>query len=198
MNGTSRIITLVSVLLVLSACGSSAPVHYYKLETLEREYSQDGEGAAVLGIGPLRTPDSFSRTRIVTRGSNSEVMVDEFNRWAEPMDDAIYRIVAANVDSLLQGVIVIAFPYNHIAELDYRLLGRIDRFDVDEDGHVVLQVQWTMLESDSDFVIQPERVRYETQASRPGDYGSVAQAMSEALAQFSRHIAEELEAAVAE
>lgn len=196
MIRTSQVMALMSLLLALSACGSSPPVHYYSLDAIEKSYQTDADNALAMGLGPLRMPEYLSRSRIVTRGSNSEVLVDDFNRWAEPVDDAMHRIVAANVDSLLDGVVVIAFPYSHVAELDYQLIGRIDEFHSDQGGRVVLLVQWGILAPDSDFVVHPRRVRYETQASDPGDHGSIARAMSEAIAEFSRDIASEFEAAV--
>ena len=132
----------------------------------------------------------------MTRGSNSEVLVVDFHRWAEPVDDALHRITAANVDGLLEDVVVVAFPYNHVATLDYQVIGRVDAFDADQRGHVVLLVQWGILTPDSEIVVQPRRARYESQASDPGNHGSIARAMSEAIAEFSRDIASEFEAAV--
>jgi uncharacterized lipoprotein YmbA len=89
---------------------------------------------------------------------------------------------------------VVAFPYNHFADLDYQVIGRVDRFDTDEHGRVVLVAQWSIMTPNSEFVVAPRRIRYETQASDVTDYGAVAAAMSEALAEFSRDIAREFRA----
>ena len=196
MIRNSQVMVLMSLLLALSACGSSPPVHYYSLDVMEKTYQGDADDALAMGLGPLRMPGYLSRSRIVTRGSNSEVLVDDFNRWAEPVEDALHRIVAANVDGLLEGVVVVAFPYSHFASLDYQLIGRIDEFHSDQQGRVILLVQWGILTPDSEIVVQPRRARYETQASVPGDHGSIARAMSEAIAEFSRDIASEFKAAV--
>jgi len=196
MNRISRLITVASLLLALGGCGSSAPVRYYSMDVLETGYHRDSEESVGFGVGPLRTPDYLTRARIVTRGSNSEVIVDDFHRWIEPVDDAIYRIVAANLDSLIDDVVVVAFPYSHIKELRYRVVGRVDQFDANQSGSVVLLVQWGILTEDSEFMVSPKRARYETRASNPDDYGSIASAMSEALAEFSRDIVREFEAAV--
>jgi uncharacterized lipoprotein YmbA len=185
---------MVCLLILASACGSSAPVRYYSLEALESRFGEDVAGSPGMGLGPLRMPDYLTRSRIVTRRDNSEVVVDDFNRWVEPVDEAVYRIIAANVDSLLEDVIVVAFPYNHFADLDYQVIGRVDRFDTDEHGRVVLVAQWSIMTPNSEFVVAPRRIRYETQASDVTDYGAVAAAMSEALAEFSRDIAREFRA----
>ena len=192
----SRLIATISLMILIGACGSSPPVHYYSLTALETDYSRDAEGSLAIGVGPLRLPDYLERTRIVTRRGDSEVIVDDFNRWAEPVEDAIHRIIATNVDSLLDDVIVVGFPYNHYADMNGQVIGRIDRFDTDENGRVVLLAQWGILTPDSDVIVAPRRSRYEAQATNAADYGAIAAAMSEVIAEFSRDIAREFEAAV--
>ena len=181
--------------LAVAGCGSSPPVNYYDLEALETGYVADGDTYLRVGVGPLRTPDYLSRSQIVTRGDDSRVLVDDFNRWVEPVSDAIYRVISENLDSLLGDAVVVAFPYTHIADLDYQLIGRIGRFDADRDGTVVLQVQWGVISSTDEFLIQPRRVRYEVRAAQAGDYPALVRAMNEVLLQFSRDVADSLNGA---
>lgn len=184
---------VVLVALGVAGCGSSPPVHYYDMEALETGYVAGGETRLRMGVGPLRTPDYLSRSQIVTRGSDSRVVVDDFNRWVEPLSDAVYRVVAENLDSLMSDAVVVAFPYTHIADFDYQLVGRISRFDADADGTAVLQIQWGVISSTDDFVVQPRRARYEARAAEAGDYPALVRAMSEVLQQFSRDVAGSLD-----
>jgi chemotaxis protein histidine kinase CheA len=96
------------------------------------------------------------------------------------------------LDSLLDDAVVVAFPYTHIADLDYQLIGRVSRFDAEPDGTAVLEVQWGVIASRDEFVIQPKRMRYAVSAGQPGDYEALTRAMSEVLQQFSRDVAESL------
>ena len=187
----------VFLVMAVAGCGSSPPVNYYDLQALETGYVADGEKVLAVGVGPLRTPDYLSRSQIVTRKSDATIFVDDFNRWVEPVDDAIYRIVSENLDSLVDDAVVVAFPYTHIADLDYQLIGRISRLDADADGRAVLQIQWSVIGPEDEFVVQPRRARYEAMAAEPGHYPALARAMSEALQQFSRDVAESLQAAKA-
>ena len=189
---------LVMALPLLAACGSSPPVNYYSLETLETDYRRDSGNALLIGVGPLRTPDYLSRSRIVTRGDNGSVFIDDFNRWVEPVDDAIYRIVALSLDSLLEDAVVIGYPYAYVADIDYQLLGRIDRFGADDDGRVELHVQWAVTTPNGDALVYPKRATYEARANPGRDYPSISRAMSEVLQLFSRDVAAEIEAALAE
>jgi uncharacterized lipoprotein YmbA len=182
MNRICRSVILAGTLLAVGACGSSPPVRYYSLEALDARYSGVSEVVSGLGVGPLRMPDYLSRSRIVTRRGNAELLVDDFNRWAEPVDDEVHRIVAANLDGLLDDMVVVAFPFNHYARLAGQVVGRVDRFDTDQDGRVVLLVQWGVRKPDAEFIVAPRRARYEAQAGNSGDYNAIATAMTEVLA----------------
>lgn len=178
--------------LVIAGCGSSPTVHYYALDTIDSRVAQDDEGSPIIAVGAFRMPEYLNRSQMVTRGPGAEINVDDFNRWAEPLDDAIHRVLASNLDVLLESVVVVAFPSSAVLNIDYRLMGRFDRFTSGQDGLVVLDVQWGMVDSTGAVRLSPRRVRFESQATRPDDPGSIAQAMSDVLAQFCRDIAGEI------
>jgi uncharacterized lipoprotein YmbA len=191
-----RYVSCIAILMLVASCGRSTPVKYYKLDSPNVIYASDAEESLVLGLGPLRIPEYLERNRIVVRGENSEMLVDDFSRWAEPLDDAIYRVLAANVDSHLDGVMAVSFPYNSMIDHDYQLLGRIDMFESDKVGNTVLLVHWGIIDIDGNPVVTPRRVRYQAQATDASNYGSIATAMRIVLEQFSLDIAEELQAAI--
>lgn len=182
----------------LGGCGTSTPVTFYDLEALETGKVAEREASLRVGVGPLRTPEYLRRSQIVTRGDDSRVIVDDFHRWIEPLGNRVHTVVAENLDNLLADAVVVAFPYTHIADLDYQLIGRISRFDADADGTAVLHIQWGVIASRDEFVIQPRRVRYEVRAAGPGDHEALIQAMSEVLLQFSRDVAASLQEVVPE
>ncbi len=192
MKSTRMLIT--GLVLLLAACGSSPPARFYSLQPLDLDYQADADDAIVMYLGPLRLPEYVARTQIVTRGDGAEMIVDDYHRWAEPLDDAIPRIVAVNVDNLVDGLIVVAFPGGNLAEAEYRLEGSIVRFDADAAGRAVLIVQWGIATPDGDVFVPPRRSHYEAQVSRTGDAGAVATALNDTVAQFSRNIAAEVEA----
>lgn len=178
--------------LIIAGCGSSPTVRYYALDTIDNRVAQDDEGSPIIAVGAFRMPEYLNRSQMVTRGPGAEINVDDFNRWAEPLDDAIHRVLASNLDVLLESVVVVAFPSSAVLNIDYRLMGRFDRFTSGQDGLVVLDVQWGMADSAGAVRLSPRRVRFESQATRPDDPGSIAQAMSDVLAQFCRDIAGEI------
>ena len=196
-----RCMTLTTIaLLLLAACSSSPSVRYFTLSPIDTEFKQDSDDAIMLGLGPFRMPDYLNRSQIVTRGVNSEIQVDEFSRWSEPLATSLLRIVSTDVDNLLNDVVVVMFPYEPFVrnQVKYRLVGDINRFDADHLGRIVLEVQWGVADADGAMAVPVRRNRYQSQAmidGKPaaGDPSAVAAAMNDALAQFSRDIASKLE-----
>jgi uncharacterized lipoprotein YmbA len=198
MIATVRSITVcVMVSMLLTACGSSPPVRYFTLSSTVADGHQNSDDDVVLGVGPMRMAEYLNRTQIVTRGAGAEIKVDEFSRWAEPLEDAFHRVLSINVDNTMDGVTVLAFPWESAVrrQVDYRLLGDVIRFDADRSGSVVLETQWGIAAVDSgDVVIRARRTRYETQAEPPDDPAAIASAMNAALTKFSRDIAGAMQA----
>ncbi len=190
------VILSVLVLIMFSACSSSPPVRYFSLNPIDAEFKQDPDDAVMLGLGPIRMPDYLNRSQLVWRSANAEMRVDEFSRWSEPLTKSLLRIVSTDVDNLLQGVVVVVFPYEPFVrdQVDYRLVGDINRFEANGSGQVVLEVQWGIAEVDGGVIVPIRRNRYQAQASTADDPSAVVVAMNEALAQFSRDIASKLEA----
>jgi uncharacterized lipoprotein YmbA len=173
-------------------------VRYFSLNPIDSEFRQDPDDAVLLGLGPFRMPDYLNRSQIVTRGANAEMQVDEFSRWSEPLATSLLRIVSADVDNLLKGVVVVIFPYESFVreQVKYRLVGDINRFEANYQGRIVLEVQWGIADTDGGMAVPVRRNRYQTEAAIADDPGAVTAAMSDALAQFSRDIASKLEAAL--
>jgi uncharacterized lipoprotein YmbA len=178
---------------LLAGCGTSPPVRYFSLEPMYQEIVNDGVTRPMVGIGEIRTPSFRYRSQLVTRGSGGEMIAHDFLRWSEPLDQAMHRVVAANVDSLLAGMTVFSFPYDSGRMPAYKVQGSLDRFDVDTSGLGVLIVQWGITDSDDDVVVPIGRSRYESRSGSPGDPASDVATLNELLAAFSRDIAAHLQ-----
>ena len=188
-------IVIVSVgAMLLGACASTPPSRFYLLEPVSVNSNKHGDAVNV-GIGPFAFPDYLKRPQIVTRTSGSELKMAEFDRWAEPLDDAFLRHVAMNVDSMMDTAIIVAFPYGGLVEVGYRVVGEVSRFDMDASGTAFLQVQW-LVDAEEEHVVRPRSATYSAQVADPDDYASVVSALDQALASFSRDVADALTAAI--
>ncbi len=196
MIRSAHIFGAVATIIFLAGCGSSPPVRYFALESIDGDYIAPTDTSLILVLGPLRLPDYIDRSQMVSRGGGSEIIVDDLHRWAEPLSKAIHRTVARNLDLLAAELIVVPHPAASMTDEDIRLVGRIYRFDVDQGGLAVLEVQWGVGHSNGDVMVVARRTRYTQHVASPNDPGATASALSDTLAQFSRDIASELETAL--
>ena len=117
----------IAALPLLAACGSSPPVNYYSLEILESDFRRDSDGALLIGVGPLRTPDYLSRSRIVTRGDKSIDLQPREYRLLEYLMSNAVRVVTRTM--LLEQVWDYYFdPQTNVIDVHIsRLRAKIDR-----------------------------------------------------------------------
>ncbi len=198
MPGFVRHAAMVAFALQLAGCGTSVPVRYFNLEPIDYGTTSSPEQRHIVGLGPLDLPGYLARPQIVTRGTNAEIIINDFRRWAEPVDESMHRIVAANVEGLVEDVTVVSYPYHTMAQPEFRIYGDVVRFDADVTGEAVLVVQWGIAAADRTVVAPPQRARYVAQASNPTDTGAVVIALNAVIAEFSRDIATHIEQAIRE
>ena len=98
-----RIARLISIAMVaVAACGcSTAPARFY---TLDSTATPDGAPAAhtSVAVGPVSVPASVNQPQFVVQVASNRVELDEFNRWAAPLNDSIARAVAGDLVVLLR------------------------------------------------------------------------------------------------
>lgn len=180
---------------VLVGCSTtSAPTRYFQLEPMTEPSETKSPKTQLLVVGPLHLPDYLDRPQLLTRTASVEMSIDDFQRWAEPLELALPRVIAANLSGIIDGLAALDHRHDSFLEADYRLLGNIQRFDVDEGGRVVLLVRW-WLQDDQGKTLQPGVAgSYQVQAQKAGDPVSSVEAMNRALELFSKDIGRALDA----
>ncbi len=92
-------ISALSLVVALAGCGSTPPSHFYKL-------SASGGGAKnssniSVAVGPVSIPALVDRPQIVISTGPNQVRLEEFDRWASPLQNDIARVIAENLTVLL-------------------------------------------------------------------------------------------------
>jgi len=190
-----RIISAL-ILVLLCGCvnlgeGTRKRVHLYSLqptvaEAASNSYGLSGDSA---GVGPIYLPDYLQRTQVVTLVPPNEYRLAEFASWAEPLEENILRVTAENLSRLL-GRHMMIFPWRGGMKPDYRIRMDIRRFEAVAGEAAHLQVQWSIEGGDE----KTPRIGYFEGKSPLRGEGTeaVVAAMSRALGDFSRRMAEEL------
>jgi len=142
---TARIAWMLSLALVpvaATSCGRSAMSRFY---TLRSTAAADGSPAAsyAVVVGPVSIPASVDRPEFVVQVAPNRVAVDEFNRWAAPLDDSIARAVAGDLEVLLGTPRVATAPATNF-DPAYRVTIDVQRFESVAGQGVLVDAVWAV------------------------------------------------------
>jgi uncharacterized lipoprotein YmbA len=146
-----------------------------------------------LGIGPISFPGYLDRQEIVTRVTQNQIGVSENDRWAEPLDENFARVLAQNLSALLRAERINAYPWPIDEKPNYQVEIEVLRFEANAAGDVQLLARWTVRDTSKKNSIQHRESRISGPARTKSTEAFVA-ALSEALGEFSREIADAVRA----
>ncbi len=184
-NHITQLFLITCVAAAAAGCASS-PSHFY---TLNSTATGDGSPAAncAVVVGPVSIPALVDRPQFVVQVATNRVQVDEFNRWAEPLNDNIARVVAGDLAALLGTTQVATAPLANFNSA-YRVAIDIQRFESVRGKSVLIEAMWVVHRTTTGGNTRSGR----TVASEPaaGDsFDALAAAHSRALAKVSGDIA---------
>jgi uncharacterized lipoprotein YmbA len=140
-----------------------------------------------VAVGPVSIPAVVDRPQIVVTAGPNQVRLEEFNRWAAPLQNNIARVVAENLVALLGTPRVILSSQALGAEADYRAAIEVQRFESVPGEAATLDAVWTVIHA-KDGKSQTGRTTVRETVQGSG-YDTLAAAHSRALAVLSRDIA---------
>ncbi len=177
--------------IVAVGCGTSAPARFYTLDAAARAEGGPVTRHSVL-VGPVSVPAVVDRPQFVVQVAPNRVTVDEFNRWAAPLDDGIARAVAGNLIALLGTPDVAAAPLANF-EPTYRVTINVQRFESIQGEAVVIDAAWAVRKSGVTGARAGRTLARET--VQDDSFEALAAAHSRALATVSGDIAAAIRAA---
>jgi uncharacterized lipoprotein YmbA len=154
--------------------------------------------ASLVGLLPVVLPGYLDRPQLVSWVAPGELRIDEYLRWAEPLDAGLLRTLAANLEVCLPGSRVIRSPWPSTARLRCRVRLELQRFGPQTSGEVQLEGRFALLPADGErpLVARPVALKRGPLAlsDAGGDPMASVDAMSDLLAELAREIAAALEA----
>jgi uncharacterized lipoprotein YmbA len=139
-------------------------------------------------VGPVSVPGALDRPQIVVSTSANQVTIDDFNRWASPLQDNIARVVAEDLVVLLGTPRVTLFPQTLSAEADYRIQIEIRNFESAPGKSTSLDAVWTVRRA-RDGKIETGRTSVREKVDASG-YEALAAAHSRGVARLSQDLAD--------
>ena len=193
------VLAVAGLVAALPACVSlkrTPEARFFVLRTLaEPPAAELGASPALVGLLPVALPGYLERPQLITWVAPGELRVDEYLRWAEPLDAGLSRTLAANLDALLPQSRVIRSPWPAATRPRCRVRVELQRFGPQATGEVVLEGRWALLPADGErpLVARPVGLkRGPLGPAAPGggtDAVAGVEAMSELVADLARDIA---------
>jgi uncharacterized lipoprotein YmbA len=191
----SGFIIMAVTLTVLFGCASTEPARFFTLNSAIDSDTQieqaDIRKNFAIGIGPIKLPDYLDRPQIVTRSSDNEIMIDEFNRWAGSLQEDISRVMMEHLSILLSTDQTFIFPWKSQVPIDYQITVEVTRFDGETGNQAVLHAKWTLFNHHDKKMLFTKKSMY-TEETVGDDYAAFVSAMGKTLASLSKDIADEI------
>ena len=142
-------IALICALAALSAgCASTPHSYFYTLSPAAKQAASAANYS--ISVGPVTVPAAVDRPQIVVRVGPNQVDIDEFNRWASPLQSDIARVVAENLGSMLGTQDVALFPHTTATGASYRVMIGVMRFESAPGDAATLDAVWTVRRAKED------------------------------------------------
>src|SRR5215471_5432549 len=135
----------VLVLITLAGCSSSPASRFYTLSAVAPPAGASSNVSVV--VGPVSVPAEVDRPQIVITTGPNQVGLDEFNRWAAPLQNNISRVVVENLVAMLGTPRVTLFPQTASPDADYRAAIEVQRFESAPGDAATLDAVWTVIRS---------------------------------------------------
>ncbi len=190
LNSGISAIFLLSLLFIYG-CASKSP-NYYVLHSLQSDApgttTAKADNDLTIGVGPVKIPAYLDRPEMATRSGPGSLQFADFDKWAEPLEKNLTRVIAENLAILLSTDRVGVFPWLNSAQVQYQVTVDITQLERMPDGKVILAARWNILGDHGDNMLVIESSRFSIPIESVG-YEAIASAESRAVEALSRQIA---------
>ena len=183
-----RIWMIAAALIALAGCGSTKPSNFYQLDEPAATRLSGVERGLAVGVGPVNLEPYLDRPQIVIRGAGHKLDLSEFNRWVEPLNESISRVLVVSLSNMLESTRVYKIPRrNKTIPLEFRVEIDIARFDGMLGGDALLVGRWTLYGREEEALVT--KVSIIREPSGPGGTGSGEPSEAEIAEGYERLIA---------
>ena len=172
-------------IILMAGCASTPAARYYTLSAAPTPAATPSDLSVV--VGPVSVPAVVDRPQVVVTAGPNQVQIEEFARWASPLQNNIARVVAENLVALLGTPHVTLFPQTLSTDAGYRAVIEVQGFESTPGEAATLDAVWTVRRmKDGKTDTGRTTVR---EAVQEKDYDALAAAHSRAVGRLSQDIA---------
>ncbi len=189
------ILIISAFAMFFSGCASTPPSRFYVMNPTYKDTPTNAvpaaQGILQMGVGPVELPHYLNRPQIITRISENEVEVADFDKWAEPLDENICRVLVENLGAMLEPGSYAVAQWKVATNTDYRIAVKIVRFEGTLPGTAHLEASMNIFRSRPHDLLAKRRVSY-SEPVEEDSYEAFVRAGEKMLAALSRDIALEI------
>jgi hypothetical protein len=171
--------TPACVLILLGACASTQPDHFYVLTVHPQGTSDARPAAAAQATLKVTLPASADRAEMLLDASGGQVIVLEHERWAAPLADLATQTLARDIERRRNDMLVYTHDMGPSKDTDLRIAVDVVQISLRRGGQARIEAQWQINDAHSAKVVVGGGDFSVPLAE--GDYAAVAQSLSECL-----------------
>ena len=181
--------------LVLSGCMSvpnSPTPRFYMLQAVYKNQVSKKTNIAsdvVIGVGPVKIPKYQDRPQIVTQDKEKMLKFAQFDRWGEPLDLGITRLIGENLAVMLPEAKFTLYPWNSAVPVKYQVVVEITQLDSNLDKDMFVVAQWLVIDVQNAKTLIIKRSEFR-QSIVPQNYSGLVKTLSMACTSLSSEIAD--------
>ncbi|MFH0854962.1 MAG: PqiC family protein [Candidatus Omnitrophota bacterium] len=142
----------------------------------------------IIAVGPIGIPACQDRPQIVTINKDGTFSFAQFERWGEPLDSSIARVIYDDLASLLPAASFQMFPCNFAISFDYQVVVDIIHLDSNLSKDMLFVAQWSVIDAKNRSLLLTKRSQF-NEPVNPHNYFGVSRALGNACFSLSKEIA---------
>jgi len=207
--------------LALAGCvtRASAPTSFYMLTPLAPSAGKASPGTeaqrTIVAVEAVEIPAYLDRNQIVTRLSETQYHLAEFDQWTEPLGNTLARVIMENLSHLLSADVADVIPLSRSVPFDYSIKVGVIRLDGKPGDRVTLTTIWAIFGKEESNLILLRKSEYremiQADMNQPKpqfqsaedvttreDYTALVMAQSRVVEKLSREIADAMKKILAD
>lgn len=189
LNRWAGVVGLALFLALISGCAGVTPKsNFYRLELPAGPLGRlDAPETLSVGIGPVMLPAYLERAEVVTAAGEAGIQINEFHRWAAPLNRQIRESLMEQLSALLDTPRVVLYPWERYQRPRFRVDVTFTRFE-QQGTHAVVEALWHIKDVEMDRTCLARRFSRSVAAGGHG-VGAYVAAQGRAMEVLARQIA---------
>lgn len=185
-----RHLTVLAIWFVLAGCAQRPDPRLYVMTPVpEAGNPANGGTEPVVAVLRVHLPDYLDRPQIVSRSGANALEVSDDDRWGEPLDESVPRVLAENMSHYLPGGRVVVPQEANGQKIRYEYIVALDAYESDGRGNAIMRGRWHLQDIRNGRIVAEGRLDEQRPLATRATPDMVA-ALNENLNDASRQIAE--------